>query len=269
MRIPRIVSLSLTVVGVATAVWATGCAKLKTTEAQKQADLVNLLGKSLQLYAPDNSYSVRNVNDARPFGDNVRQLMNVIINPIASSLKESELHLSQTIAEGARTNDSLTISNKGLGSELSGTRTDSTGVVNWAYKLNSISIFTGSQSLQGGSGDFNFNNTALGPAISVHFDTRQGVPTAASGASSGSSSSGFVRHLTVLLGGGSATYLAFTFTFTTSIDTPSKVELTGKSSGSDVSGSWDTVNGGWFKTLNGKYCFNSALQDVTDPNVCN
>ncbi|MBI3555114.1 MAG: hypothetical protein HY074_02475 [Deltaproteobacteria bacterium] len=255
---------------------ASACAKKSLTPAQQQANLATLLGQSLAVAVPDNSYAARNQSGVRGVGPNVAALINNLIDPVAKGLKEMNVHLAQTLAEGARSNGSLLISDTGLNTSLTGTTDNVRLVISWTYASSGSTYFTAIQQMSGKGSDFNFGASAASAAFTAHYDIQapgaagssgaSGVsgPSGTSGASASSgapSQTSVVSHLAVIHS--TAGNLTFTQTFTDSLTVPSSVSIAGTVGGNAVNGSWSKTSGGYFRDVTGTMrCFDANLQDV-------
>ena len=237
----------LSAVLAATTVFA-GCAKTNPTSAQLQQGTLAMVTQTLQLPAPDNSYSVATASSATQSGSNVQALM-AAIDRVSAGLKESNFHLAQTVAQGQNTNNSLSIVDTALGTSLQGVVDSAHNAINYTYTLNGATYFTASVPATGVTGNLTFPASTVSSAFTLTYNIQ--VPTGGT----------MVRNISI----SNATWgnLLFVVTYTTSPTIPSAVKMTGTLSGAPVSGAWNPLTGGSFTDTTGvTQCFNSLLANI-------
>ncbi len=222
-----------------------GCAKKGPTAGQTQAANVAMMSQVLQIPLPDNSYSVQDTKSIIVGGANMQALA-AAVDQFAAGLKETNLHLAQTIAQGQNTNSSLSIVDTALGTSLQGVLDAPHSTVSYTYSIGGVSYFTANVATSGLSGTLTFPARGLMDAFVVTFNVQIPGPGT------------LVRNVAV--NNSKWGNLLFVSIYTTSATIPTKVTMTGPGT---VAGSWTPLVGGSFTdSTNAKQCFNAALGDT-------
>lgn len=241
------------------AIVASGCAKASLTQQQANANSGQMFSQALQPPAPDQSYSAQQTSQIASSGTNVSTyLVQQIFDKVAIALRETNMHLGQTISQGATSNNGMTITLPSLGTTLTGTSNAAAGTITYAYNMTGStftgannSYFTGTVGSNGTTGNFSFPGGSGSAALTVNYTIQN-------------TSGQLVKNVTI----SNATWGSINFVETfTSNTIPDSVTMTYTIGGPQKTGSWTAAAGGSFTDVTGtKRCFNASLQDV---NPCN
>jgi hypothetical protein len=237
--------LVVTVLGLV--VLAAGCAKnVQTTEQQQQQRLANVAAQVLELPVPDGSYLAQTQNQIAPSGSNVQTMLTTIINPVAQGLKEMNMKLAQTVAQGTFSADGMTITDSQLKTKLSATVSGAT--ISYTYTVNGTTYFTGTVQTNSLAGSLSFaaSTSPVWSAFAVTFSSQ------------GDTAGNLTR--TIVVNSTSAGALTFSVFYPAGSASPSTVTMVGSG---HLAGSWSATGGNFTDAAGTKHCFSSSLADVT------
>lgn len=211
-------------------------------------DSVTIMSDTMQLSVPDKTYGVTASTYASTAEATVDDLMSTI-NIVAEPLKETRTQFVKFLSEGVRANGSIyNISHAALKATLVGVKDDKLNTVAWTYTKNAVTIFSGTTSVDGLSGDLNFPGTGV---TSTPVFLRWSVSL---------TSGVLVKNVEVRQG--PSHKLGFKLSYENGIDSPSSVDFTGDYNATKLSGRW-TVSGGSYQEGENatKRCFDSRLKN--------
>lgn len=233
-----------------------GCSALSEEDkAQARSDSLSLLSSTFQLPVPDDTYSNPNgpamlsVSGATLGKENVRYLIDNVIDKVGSPFRESKSRFNDVIGNGARSssNTQLIVKNSTWNAELSLSGDNPATTLQLSYTLAGASYFNGTVS----------NFATAGSVQAVSGPTQlEWTSTTVKGVTS--------KVTTITLG--SFGKLIFTVTPKSG---GNQVDLTGfiNNGSMSVTAKWDSTGGSYTVTGGAKTCWNASLQNAACPSL--